>query len=130
MISRRALEAATAVLTGAFGTAVLVSSLDNGIGWSSAGVDSGTFPFITGLIILLASLYNLVRGWWRGVGIAATRSGLRRTAALLLPAVIYVALIPAIGMYVGSAIYLFASLRLQSRLPTVRALAIAVVVAV
>jgi hypothetical protein len=130
MISRRALEAATAVLTGAFGAAVVVSSLDNGIGWSSAGVDSGTFPFMTGLIILAASLYNLVRGWWRGAGIAATRAGLRRTAALLLPAVIYVALIPLIGMYVGSAAYLFASLRLQSRLSTVRSLAIAIVAAV
>ena len=37
-------------------------SLDNGIGWSSAGVDAGTFPFLTGIIIVLGSLYNLVRG--------------------------------------------------------------------
>ena len=48
MISRRALEVATAVLTGGFGVAVMVQSLDNGIGWSSAGVDAGTFPFLTG----------------------------------------------------------------------------------
>ena len=45
-----------------FGVAVVVSSLDNGIGWSSAGVDAGTFPFLTGIIIMLGSLYNLVRG--------------------------------------------------------------------
>src|SRR6516225_8236085 len=62
MISRRALELATAVLTGSFGVAVVVSSLDNGIGWSSEGVDAGTFPFLTGLIIVAGSLYNLVRG--------------------------------------------------------------------
>ena len=37
MISRRALEVTTALLTGAFGATVAVSSLDNGIGWSSAG---------------------------------------------------------------------------------------------
>ena len=42
MISRRALELSTALLTGSFGVAVVVPSLDNGIGWSSAGVDSGT----------------------------------------------------------------------------------------
>ncbi|WP_247409694.1 hypothetical protein [Bradyrhizobium sp. 150] len=56
MISRRALELATAVLTGSFGVAVVISSLDNGIGWSSAGVDAGTFPFLTGIIIVLGSL--------------------------------------------------------------------------
>src|SRR4051812_32485718 len=62
MISRRALELATGILTGGFGVAVVVQSLDNGIGWSRAGVDSGTFPFLTGIIIVLGSLYNLVRG--------------------------------------------------------------------
>ena len=62
MISRRSLETATALLTGAFGAAVAISSLDNGIGWSAAGVDAGTFPFIIGLIILAGSLFNLVKG--------------------------------------------------------------------
>ena len=52
MISRRALEAVTAVLTGSFGLAVVISSLGNGIGWGNDGVDPGTFPFITGVIIL------------------------------------------------------------------------------
>jgi len=56
MVSGRSLEAATALVTGAFGAAVVVSSLDNGIGWSSAGVESGTFPFVVGLVIL-AGIY-------------------------------------------------------------------------
>src|SRR6202011_781580 len=63
MISRRSLETATALLTGAFGAAVVVSSLDNGIGWSAAGVEAGTFPFIVGLIILSGSVFNLAQGW-------------------------------------------------------------------
>jgi hypothetical protein len=130
MISRRALEVATALLTGAFGATVAVSSLDNGIGWSTAGVESGTFPFIVGLIIVGASLYNLVHGWWRSTGIVATRDGLGRTFALLAPAVVYVAVIPLLGMYVSSAAYLFGSLHLQSRLSVVRSLVIAVVTAV
>jgi hypothetical protein len=130
MLSRRALEAATAILTGAFGAAVMVSSLDNNIQWSSAGVESGTFPFITGTIVLVGSLYNLVRGWLRGTGIVATRDGLRRTAALFLPALLYVAVIPLIGMYVASVFYLFGTLRFQSRLPVVRSSVIAVVASV
>jgi hypothetical protein len=130
MLSRRTLEAATAILTGAFGVAVMVSSLDNNIAWSSAGVESGTFPFITGTIVFVASLYNLVRGWLRGGGVVATRDGLRRTAALFLPAVLLVALIPVIGMYVGATLYLFGTLRCQSRLPMPRAALIAVVASV
>jgi Tripartite tricarboxylate transporter TctB family len=130
VISRRSLEAATAVLTGAFGATVMVSSLDNGIAWTSSGVESGTFPFITGTIIVAASLYNLVRGWLRATGIVVTRDGLRRSAALFLPAAVYVALIPLLGMYVASAGYLFATLRFQSGLKSVRSVLIAVVAAV
>ena len=130
MISRRALETATAILTGAFGVTVMASSLGNGIDWSDSGVESGTFPFITGTIIVAASLYNLVHGWVRSSGIVATRAGLRRTAALFLPAALFVALIPLIGMYAGSALYLFGSLRLQSRLSTVRSALIAVLASV
>jgi len=130
VISRRSLEAATAILTGAFGATVMVSSLDNGIAWTSSGVESGTFPFITGTIIVAASLCNLVRGWLRATGIVVTRDGLRRSAALFLPAAVYVALIPLLGMYVASAGYLFATLRFQSGLKSVRSVLIAVVAAV
>ena len=130
MLSRRTLEAATALLTGAFGVAVIVSSLSNGIDWSESGVESGTFPFITGTIVVAASLYNLVRGWLRGTGVVATRAGLQRTAALFVPAVVYVAVIPVVGMYVASAAYLFGSLRFQSGLSNARSAIVAVVASV
>jgi hypothetical protein len=130
MISRRTLETATALLTGAFGATVAVSSLDNGIGWSQAGVESGTFPFLTGLIILLASLYNLAHGWLRASGTAVSRTDLRRTAALFLPAALYVAVIPLLGIYVASALYLFGALRVQKRLGAGKSLAIALSVSV
>ena len=110
MVSRRSLETATAILTGAFGAAVVVSSLDNGIGWSAAGVDAGTFPFVVGLIIFGGSAFNLVKGW-RGNDFAVlTRSELGRLANLFVPAAAYVGLIPLIGMYPASAIYVFAAL--------------------
>jgi hypothetical protein len=99
MLSRRALETLTAAITGAFGVAVVVSSLDNGIGWSSSGVESGTFPFMTGLIVTAGSLYNLVRAWLRGREIAVRAAEFRRTVALFLPAAVFVAVIPLIGMY-------------------------------
>jgi hypothetical protein len=125
MISRRSLEAATAFLTGTFGAAVAVSSLENGIGWSSAGVDSGTFPFITGLIILIGSAYNLIQGWFHGRDIVLRWRDLKRLGALFIPAVVYIGAIPLIGMYVASGGYVFGTLKWQNRVSAARALLMA-----
>ena len=132
MISRRALEISTAALTGIFGVVVVISSIENGIGWSSAGVDAGTFPFLTGIIIVLGSLYNmgqgaLGRGTLAIVRVAVTPSELRRLAGLFVPAAIFVAVIPIAGMYLASAGYVLAVLALPRRQSVLRALVIAVV---
>ena len=132
MISRRALEIFTAALTGIFGVAVVVSSIDNGIGWSSAGVDAGTFPFLTGTIGVFGSLYNLAQGalgrsTLARVTVAVTRAELGRLAGLFVPAAVFVAVIPILGMYLASAGYVFAVLALPKRQSVVRALAIAAV---
>jgi hypothetical protein len=115
MVSGRSLEAATALLTGAFGAAVVVSSLDNGIGWSAAGVDAGTFPFIVGLIIFVASVFNLVQGWLHARDIVLRAAELKRLGNLFIPAVVYVGVIPLIGMYLASAIYVFGALAWHKR---------------
>jgi hypothetical protein len=115
IISRRGLETATALLTGAFGAAVVVSSLGNGIGWSAAGVDAGTFPFIVGLIILSGSVFNLVQAWLEAREILLRPSELKRLAMLFIPAAIYVGVIPLIGMYLASAAYVFGALAWHKR---------------
>jgi tripartite tricarboxylate transporter TctB family protein len=126
MVSRRSLEAATALLTGAFGAAVALSSLGNGIGWSSSGVDAGTFPFMTGLIILSGSVFNLARGWLQDRDVMLRSSDLQRLGALFLPAVAYVGAIPLIGMYLASACYIFGALAWKSQTSLIRALVVAV----
>jgi Tripartite tricarboxylate transporter TctB family len=130
MISRRALEISTAALTGIFGVAVVVSSIDNGIGWSSAGVDAGTFPFLTGVIVVLGSLYNFAQGALgraslAKVTVAVTRAELGRLAGLFIPAAVFVAAIPILGMYLASAGYVFAVLALPKRQSVLHALVIA-----
>jgi Tripartite tricarboxylate transporter TctB family len=132
MISRSGLETATAALTGAFGVAVMVSSIENGIGWSSGGVDAGTFPFVTGLIVVGASFYNgLHGGWMRGSRARVIGWGeIKKLAALFLPAIALVIAIPILGMHMASAIYIFAVLMPQHHVSAVRALIIAAVTAV
>src|SRR5258708_39384341 len=99
IISRRSLETATALLTGAFGAAVVVSSLGNGIGWSAAGVDARTFPFLVGFIIFSGSVFNLVQGWLEARDILLPPSELKRLAKLFIPAPVYVGAILLIYKY-------------------------------
>src|SRR6202035_218487 len=110
MVSGRALETATALLTGAFGVGVVVSSLDNGIGWGAGGVDAGTFPFIVGLIILGGRIFHLAQGWLQARAVVLRASELKRLGALFIPAAVYVGVIPLIGMYLASAVYVFGAL--------------------
>ncbi|MGZ5877144.1 MAG: tripartite tricarboxylate transporter TctB family protein [Bradyrhizobium sp.] len=115
MVSGRSLEAATALITGAFGAVVVVSSLDNGIGWSAAGVESGTFPLIVGLVILAGSIFNLLQGWLHARPVILGPSELRRLAILFVPAAVFVGVIPLIGMYPASAFYVFGALAWHKR---------------
>ena len=115
MVSGRSLEAATALITGALGAAVVVSSLDNGIGWSSAGVESGTFPFIVGLVIVAGSLFNLAQGWLQARAVILVPSELRRVGMLFVPAAVFVGVIPLIGLVPASAFYVFGALAWHKR---------------
>ena len=115
MVSGRSLEAATALITGAFGAAVVVSSLDNGIGWSAAGVESGTFPFIVGLVIVAGSLFNLVQGWLQARAVILGPAELKRLAILFIPATVFVGVIPLIGMVPASSLYVFGAIAWQKR---------------
>jgi hypothetical protein len=115
MVSGRSLEAATALFTGVFGAAVIISSLDNGIGWSAAGVDAGTFPFVVGVIILSGSIFNLVQGWFQARDVVLRPSELKRLGMLFIPAVLFVGVIPLIGVYLASAGYVFGALSWHKR---------------
>ena len=97
MISQRAIEVTTAVLTGMFGLAVVVSSTDNGIGWGEKGVDAGTFPLIVGATIVFGSVYNLARGTLVAHEVAVTWPALRRVAGLFVPAASFGYVLATVG---------------------------------
>src|SRR5258708_26241987 len=126
MISRRATELATAALTGAFGAAVVVQSRGNGISWATDGVGAGTFPFITGLLILGGSLVNLAFGWAEERSILLDATRLVRLARLFVPAAVFVAAIPLIGMYLASALYVWTAVSVHGRPPPAPGLALPV----
>jgi len=130
VISRRALEAFTALVTGAFGAAILASSVGIGVGWTPRGVGSGAFPALAGGLIVAGSLYNLARALRLGRETLIEWAQLRKSAALLLPAAAYVAAIPLLGMHAASGLYVFAVTAASRRTPAWRAAAIAIATAV
>ena len=81
---------------------------------------------------MLGSLYERGQGALgraslaRGT-VAVTRAELGRLAGLFVPAAIFVAAIPILGMYLASAGYVFAVLALPKRQSVLHALVIAVV---
>jgi hypothetical protein len=116
VVTRRALELATGAVTAVFGVAVIASSIEVGSGWSAAGVESGTFPLLAGVLILGGSLWNIGRAALAYRKVAIDPAQLLRLARLFLPAAAFIAALPLVGLYAAAAAYLVYALSVQHRL--------------
>jgi hypothetical protein len=130
-ISTRAMEIAVAGILFALGAVVVFDSFRLGAGWADDGPQSGYFPFYIGLLLCVSSVATLAqlalaewkrRGEFRGV-IAERRSQfvawgpLRLVLSVLLPALVYVAGVQLIGIYVASAVYITVFMRWLGKYP-------------
>jgi putative tricarboxylic transport membrane protein len=103
--SQRSVEIAVALGTLAFGVVILVGSLRVGIDWGVEGPRAGFFPFYVSLFIIVASLYNMVQATTLGgikQGLFSSTDQLKRVLSVVVPATIYVALVPFVGIYLSS----------------------------
>ena len=132
--SHRAVEIGTAMAMIAFGVVVIIGSLRVGTGWGAEGPKSGFFPFYLGIIIVGASIFNLVQAALeRDLPVLFAEWGqLRQVMAVIIPTAVYVGVIPWIGIYVSSLflIALFMVWLGGYRIPFALAVAAVVVVAV
>ncbi len=106
-ISSRWPEIGVAVFLVALAALVIADSLRVGIGWADDGPRSGYFPFAIGVILLAASVWVLASQWlrWRRDHAEfAQRAQLASVFAVLLPMVVYVAMIKPVGIYLASAL--------------------------
>jgi putative tricarboxylic transport membrane protein len=111
--SHRAVEIGVALLTLAFGAIVIFGSLQVGIGWGVEGPKAGFFPFYIGVIIVGGSAFNLVRVF-TDIGrdqVFASYGQLRQVLSVVVPASIYVLMVPVIGIYVSSMLLLVVFMR-------------------
>lgn len=106
-VGKRWPEIGTASVLAAIALVVIGDSLRVGIGWADDGPRAGYFPFYIGLL-LLAAAASILFGEFRRRKQAdppfAERAQLRMVVAVLLPMVVYVALIWGLGIYLASAL--------------------------
>ena len=101
--SYRSVEIGTAVMMLLFAAITIYGALQAGINWGAEGPRAGFFPFYVGLMIAVATLYNLARIFIDGApGLFADWSQLRQVLAVIVPTTIYVFIIPWLGLYVAS----------------------------
>ncbi len=118
-VSRFAVEAAFALFTGLFGAVIIYGALEFSIGWGDIGPEPGYFPFRVGMLILLASLVNLV---WALIGrkklatdTFLTSEQTRNVAAFTIPVAALVGVTVVMGLYVAMVLYLLFTVGLVGR---------------
>jgi hypothetical protein len=130
LLSRRAAELSLALIAVLAGAIVMWGALENNIGWDASGPEAGYFPFYVGCVIVLAGLGVLAEAWFKADPDECflTRRQLSRIASFFLPIVGYVIVSIVLGLYVGSALYLFAAMWLQGKYGILRSAALSIAV--
>jgi hypothetical protein len=101
--SQRAVEVGVAITMLVFAAIVIGGSLQAGINWGAEGPKAGFFPFYVGLVIMGASLFNLVSAFAdRTPKLFADWSQLGQVLSVIIPTAVYVALVPWLGLYMAS----------------------------
>ena len=134
LLSRFTMEVVTALLTGLTGSIVCYGSIEFGTGWGDAGPEPGYFPFYVGLIIIVASAFNLTMAFVHhrrdaNEAFLTTEQG-RRILSFFGPMFLFVLITSYLGIYVGMVLYLFGVMVYQGGYGIVKALAISVTTAI
>ena len=124
LISRFAMEVATALATISIGAIAVFGSLEFGIGWGDAGPQPGYFPFYVGLIVILASSAALFQTFFsqrhREEAFLTVEQG-ARILSFFGPMLGFVAISSFLGIYVGLCIYLTGVMTIQGGYKPIKA---------
>jgi putative tricarboxylic transport membrane protein len=107
------IEIAFALMLAALGALAIWDSLRLGTGWGQDGPRSGFFPFWIGAILILVSLFNVLQAFLKrseGAVFVHTHE-LKLVATIAIPAAVFIAVIPFVGIYVASASLIIAFMR-------------------
>jgi putative tricarboxylic transport membrane protein len=134
LVSYRTLDIAVAIFFLIVAAIVITDSLRLGIAWKPAeGPQPGLFPFYIVVAMAIASLVNLAQALPHspdGEKIATTVPGIRRMAAIFVPAVLFVLATNYIGIYVSAAIYIGTFMVFFGKFPVWKAMAVSLGIAI
>ena len=134
LVSYRTLDIAVAIFFLVVAAVVITDSLRLGIAWKpNEGPQPGLFPFYIVVAMGLASLVNLAQALPHtpdGEKIATTIPGIKRMAAIFVPAVVFVLATNYIGIYVSAAIYIGAFMVFFGKFPVWKAAAVSLGIAI
>src|SRR5262249_45110237 len=130
--SHRSVEIGVAAFMALLALIGIFGSLRVGIGWGDEGPRAGFFPFYVSLVVLISCAVNLVQVIvTSGEGkVFAEWGQLRQVISVLVPTIIYVGLVPYLGMYVASAILIAFFMRWFGNYGWLTAVGVAVLVPV
>jgi hypothetical protein len=124
------MECVVAVSFLALGAVVMWDSRRIGAGWASDGPQGGYFPFHVGLLIVLSSIVNLVLAVRKRRQTKekdfATWEQLKLVSEVLIPSLVYVIVIPWLGIYVSTALFIIWFMRRVGKYSATRIAPIAV----
>jgi putative tricarboxylic transport membrane protein len=107
--STRAVEIGVAAVIVVFGLVIVVDSYRVGARWGEDGPMPGYFPFYVGLLICISGAMVLFRGV-RNRALAdesfVSREELKKILVVLVPSIVYAAVIAYLGFYVASILFI------------------------
>lgn len=108
-VATNKVDAVVAVLIFLLGAVVVFSSLELGASWASDGPESGYFPFYIGLILCISGIAVFCQSLFgknKNTETFVDKESFGRVLQVLIPAIIYVAVLQLIGIYVASALFI------------------------
>ncbi|MBY0381534.1 MAG: tripartite tricarboxylate transporter TctB family protein [Xanthobacteraceae bacterium] len=98
----------TMIALGGFSILMMFDNYRTGMGWASDGPEPGYFPFYLSLILLLASIFGLIKSVRERAVVGGnaetfvTRDQLKRVLLVFIPTVAFCVATQSLGLYVAS----------------------------
>ena len=117
-LSRSNVDAIASIVIFLIGVVMMVDNYKVGAGWAANGPESGYFPFRIGAILCIAAvmvLFKSLFGKNRKREVFVSWKRFKLVLLVLVPTIVYVLATQFIGIYVASAIFIAAFMRVMDK---------------